>query len=88
MNAEGRTARVLGRIVRVLRTIFWALLFAFAVGFVIGTFLRREIDRPVRYIGGLEEPTRRVSVRPVQPGNIVDALPCILVPSHHEEQVG
>ena len=44
-NGRGRT---LGRI---LRTILWALVVAFVVGFVIGTLLRRELEKPVRYIG-------------------------------------
>lgn len=39
---------------RILRTIAIALFFAFLAGFVIGSFLRREIDKPVRYFGQIE----------------------------------
>jgi hypothetical protein len=40
--------------VRIIRTIAIALFFAFLTGFVIGSFLRREIDKPVRYFGHRE----------------------------------
>ena len=73
---------------RVLTTILWALGIAFGVGFLIGSLLRRELDRPVRYIGavssdGREEP----STLATHPGDIGHALPRVLVPRDHEEQV-
>lgn len=37
--------------VRILRTIAIAILVAFSVGFLIGTMLRGEVDKPVRYMG-------------------------------------
>ena len=52
--------------VRLLRTIAIALLFAFLTGFFIGSFLRREIDRPVRYFG---------LIQTEQP--ITEAGPCV-----------
>ena len=39
---------------RMLRALLWALAIAFFVGFLIGSLLRREIERPVRYIGGYD----------------------------------
>lgn len=72
---------------RVLRTVAWAVLIAFAFGFFIGTLLRRELDRPVRYIGenARSEPLLRAAV---DPGHIGHAKPRVLVPRNHEEQVG
>lgn len=79
---------------RVLRTIAWALLIAFGVGFLIGTLLRRELERPVRYIGafdrhGIHERRERhgSSGLSADPGHVLDALTGVLVASHHEEQV-
>jgi hypothetical protein len=40
-----------------LRVLLWALAIAFVVGFLIGSLLRRELERPVRYIGGQDGPT-------------------------------
>jgi hypothetical protein len=70
---------------RVLRTIFWALVVAFAVGFLVGTLLRRELEKPVRYIGEREV---RNSVAATRPRDVGDAQSCILVPRDHEEQIG
>ena len=67
-----------------MRTVFWALVLAFVIGFVIGTLLRRELDRPVRYIGERSGPG---SVLAASPGNVRNALPRILMPCHHEKQV-
>ena len=39
------------RIAVVLRTLFYALAIAFIVGFVVGTVLRKQLERPVRYMG-------------------------------------
>ena len=41
------------RLFRLVRVVLLALVFAFFVGFVIGTFLRRDLERPVRHIGAL-----------------------------------
>ncbi len=70
---------------RVLRTIFWALVFAFLIGFVVGSLLRRELERPVRYIGERSAPD---SILPANPCDVGDALTRVLVPGHHEEQIG
>lgn len=86
---------------RILRTILFALLFAFLFGIVVGTFLRRELDRPpVRYMGELpvEVGETLASLGPhaisfsaggaAAPGDIRYALPRVLVSRQHEEQVG
>jgi hypothetical protein len=70
---------------RILRTILWALVVAFAIGFVIGTLLRRELEKPVRYVGGLEVGPS-VAARP--PRHVVYARTGVLVARDHEEQVG
>jgi hypothetical protein len=72
------------KIGRVLRTIFWALFFAFVVGLVVGTLLRRELDRPVRYIG---ERADAESVLATNPCDVGDTLARVLMSRHHEEQV-
>ncbi len=41
----------LSKIGKLIRTILIALVVAFLVGFTFGTLLRREVDKPVRYIG-------------------------------------
>jgi hypothetical protein len=53
MHAEPRQR---SRLARVLRTILWALALAFALGFLVGSLLRRELERPVRYIGRHQGP--------------------------------
>jgi len=76
------------RLSNVLRTILYALVIAFIIGFVIGTLLRRELERPTRYIGwhGFE---RRLapSALASDPRDVDHALARILMPRDHEEQV-
>lgn len=50
-QARDPTASPKGGFGRLLKTIFYALIFAFAIGLLIGTLIRREIEKPVRYIG-------------------------------------
>jgi hypothetical protein len=76
---------LLSRIGGLLRTVFWALLFAFVVGFVIGTILRSRLERPVRYIGARPDP---ISALAAAPGDVRDAIPRIFMPCDHEEQIG
>ncbi len=71
-------------IARVLRTVAWALFFAFVFGFLIGTWLRNQIEEPVRYIG---EQDRPMSFMAARPGGIDHALALILVTSQDEEKV-
>jgi hypothetical protein len=70
---------------RILRTILWALVVAFVIGFVIGTLLRRELEKPVRYVGGLEA-TPSVAAGP--PRHVDHAGAGVLMARDHEEQVG
>jgi hypothetical protein len=83
MSAE-RSGRGRSSLGRVLRTIFWALAFAFVVGLVIGTLLRREVEEPVRYIGAR---CSADSVLAIRPGNVRDVFARVLVARDHEEQV-
>jgi hypothetical protein len=53
MHAEPRQRP---RWARVLRTILWALALAFAFGFLVGSLLLRELERPLRYIGRHQDP--------------------------------
>jgi len=76
------------KIAALLRRILYALAIAFAIGFVIGTLIRRELSRPVRYIGAqIRGDALAASALATHPGHIRDAEACILVPSHHEEKV-
>ena len=79
------TTRTPSKIGRVLRTIFWALFFAFVFGFVVGTFLRRELDKPVRYIG---QRSNAPSALTGNPRDVGYALTRIFMSGDHEEQVG
>jgi hypothetical protein len=57
-------------LVRILRKILIAVFIAFVIGFVIGIFLRRELDRPVRYMG--ERPAETAPT-PADPCTLVDS---------------
>jgi hypothetical protein len=83
--ARSRATDRRSKLGRVLRTIFWALVFAFLFGFVVGSLLRRELDRPVRYIG---ERSDAGSVLAANPCDVRDTLTRVLMPGHHEEQIG
>lgn len=89
------------RIGSILRTILYALAFAFAVGFVIGTLIRREAEKPIRYMGDRTGedigrpidgggPGAGTGLRfgPQHPGHIAHTESLILVTRHHEEQIG
>jgi len=84
-GAKGKRSKIAA----VLRTIFYALLFAFIFGFVFGTLIRQKLERPKRYIGmmRIDEPATQ-SESALGPGDVRDAEPRILMPRHHEEQVG
>ncbi len=43
----------MSRVRSVLRTVLLALLFAFSVGFGIGTWLRCSMEKPATYIGAV-----------------------------------
>jgi hypothetical protein len=87
-RSAGRPRRSI--FVRNLRTIFFAIQISFLFGLVIGTFLRMDLDRPIRYMGdgGAESTAPAISVRATDPGDIGHALSRILVTRHYEEQVG
>ena len=68
---------------RLLRAILLALLFAFAFGLVVGTLIRRELDKPVRYIGD----SSPLAI-PADPGDVRDVTARVLMPRDHEEQIG
>jgi hypothetical protein len=65
-----------------LRVLLWALAIAFVVGFLIGSLLRRGLERPVRYVGGRSGVTttagdrRIVSMPP--PGCVPPLVPASL----------
>jgi hypothetical protein len=80
------------RLFGMLRTVFYAILIAFVVGWIIGTFLRQELERPTRYIGALSTEASAfalvdASAFALGPGDIGDALASVLVARDHEEQV-
>jgi hypothetical protein len=75
----------------VLRTIAWALIIAFAIGWLIGSLLRRELERPERYLGSSTPSSAPMgagaSVAARHPGHIGHASPRIFVSRQHEEQI-
>ena len=76
------------KIAVLLRRILYALAIAFMIGFVFGTLIRRELSRPVRYIGArIQGDALVASAIAPHPSHIRDAEACVLVPSHHEEKV-
>ncbi len=96
---SGRPRRSL--FVRILRTTLLALFFALLFGFVVGTFLRRELDHPVRYMGEfrwgapmtlglryLHRASLPDSVGAADPGEIGEPLPRVFVSRDHEEEIG
>lgn len=62
---RAREAPATSRLGRLLKTIFYALIFAFALGLLIGTLIRREMEKPVRYIGALPAPPAGAYVDPL-----------------------
>ena len=76
------------KIVVLLRRILYALAIAFMVGFVIGTLIRRQLERPIRYIGAqLQDEALASSTLAPHPSHVLDTETCVLVASHHEEKV-
>ncbi len=76
------------KIAVLLRGVLYALAIAFIIGFVIGTLIRRQLERPVRYIGAQTQGKALVASDLARhPSHIRDSEACILVPSHHEEKV-
>lgn len=72
---------------RLLRTVLIAILAAFVFGLVVGTILRRQLDRPVRYIGSTAGAAGSV-VLASHPGHVRDTPPRVLVAGQHKEQIG
>ena len=64
-----------------------AILVAFVFGLVVGTWLRRSLDRPVRYLAARTASPHSISGAP-HPGDVRHAAPRVLVTRQHEEQVG
>lgn len=76
-------------VVSVLRTILYALLIAFVIGLVIGSLLRRELERPTRYIGSqmIDESWVRLLPLAADPGDVGNALTRVLMTSDHKKQI-
>ena len=76
MAASGKSQR--SPLARLLRIVLLALLIAFAVGFTIGSLIRRELERPVGYYAAAsgattgdarradDSPERRVRARALE----------------------
>jgi hypothetical protein len=72
----------------VLKTILYALIFAFVVGFGIGTILRSQLERPIRYIGSQMDPMNSGGLAiATDPWDIANPLARVLMTSNDEEQV-
>ncbi len=88
------SSRPVSRIGRVLRTIAWALLFAFVFGLLLGSWIRKQLEEPVRYIGNQELPAHSqviailtTGLGATAPGDVGHTESCILVTSQYEEKV-
>ena len=76
------------KLAALLRRVLYALAIAFLIGFVLGTLIRRQLERPTRYIGAQHSGQAVAAsdlARP--PSHIREPETRILVTSHHEEQV-
>ena len=77
------------KFLRVLRTIAWALFFAFAFGLLVGTWLRSELEKPVRYIGARlsveESAILHVTLRP---GDVGQSDARIFMTRQYEKKIG
>lgn len=85
MESGGSTTK--SAAARILRTVLIAILVAFVFGLVIGTVLRRQLERPVRYMGNTAKAADSLVLAP-HPGHVRDAPPRVLVAGQHEEQIG
>lgn len=76
------------RLSSIVRTVLYALVIAFIIGILIGSVLRRELERPTRYIGwrGFENGSA-LSALAADPRDVRHTLACILMSRDHEEQV-
>jgi len=76
--------------VKVLRHILLMLLLSLLIGFLIGTIIRRRLEGPEYYMGGVSVPgMSRGSVgRAPAPLDIGYAGALVLETREHEEQVG
>ena len=78
------STRPASRIGRVLRAVAWALFIAFMFGFLIGSWIRSQLEEPVRYIGDREPPALFFAT---DPGNVRHAETRIFVTRQHEEKI-
>ena len=65
---------------KVIRSILFALLMSLLFGLAVGTWLRLQLEQPVRYLGALPATTH--------PGDVRNFGAPVLEPRHHEEQIG
>ena len=65
---------------KVVRTVLLALLFSLIVGLTIGTMIRKRMEQPTVYLGGVSAEARPFDVR--------YACALVLDARHDEEQVG
>lgn len=74
---------------KLLRAVFFAVLFSLIVGFAIGTLIRLRYEKPERYIGALEtlEPSVRLALA-ADPGHVLHSGALVLETRQGEEQVG
>jgi len=56
------TRRGASALTRTLRAIAWALGLAFVIGWLIGSLIRSELERPERYLGARPETKGTISL--------------------------
>ena len=67
---------------KAIRAILFALLMSLLFGLAVGTWLRLQLEQPVRYLG-----MSPALSAPAHPGHIGHARAVVLEPCDHEEQV-
>ena len=68
---------------KLVRAVILALLVSLLVGLAIGTLIRMRLERPVRYVVGVER-----SATPAGPLDIGQIGTAVLDTRNHEEQIG
>ena len=72
---------------RLVRAVLISLLISLLVGLAIGTWIRLQLEAPVRYIGCLTPADAPGSAAPRSPFDVGHTGARVLDPRQHEEQI-
>ena len=71
-----------------IRMFLLTLIISALVGVAIGMLIRRELERPERYIGRISPTAAPLSAVPAGPLHVADTRAVVLEPRKNEEQIG